>query len=294
MKYVLTGSLGNIGQPLATQLAAEGNEVTVITSSADRKAAIEALGAKAAIGSIEDVDFLTKTFTGADAVYLMVPPKWDAGDWKGYIEMIGNNYAAAVKASGVKKVVHLSSIGAHMATGAGPVSGIHRVEVSLNALEGVNVRHLRPAFFYTNLLANIPMIKQKNILGANYGEHSKVPMVHPKDIALVAAEELKNTGLEGKSNRYIVGDERVVDDLAKVLGTAIGKPELPWVNFSDDQQLQGFLGAGLSEEVASNYTEMGHALATGEMPSHMRKQRPAFSAIKLEDFAKEFAIVYNS
>ena len=114
MNYVITGSLGNISQPIVTNLLAAGHQVKVITSNKDRVAAIEALGARAAVGSVEDQDFLKTAFAGADVVYTMVPPKWDAADWKAHIGAVGINYAAAIKANGIKWVVNLSSFGAHM------------------------------------------------------------------------------------------------------------------------------------------------------------------------------------
>jgi len=293
MKYVITGSLGNISKPLSQCLIEAAHDVTIITSKQENAAAIEALGAKAAVGSIEDVDFLTKTFTGADAVYTMVPPKWDPIDWKGWFGKIGENYTAAIKASGVNYVVNLSSIGAHMPDGAGPVSGLHRVETALNSLDHVNVKHLRPAYFYQNFLANIGMIKHANIIGGNFGSE-RMPLIHPTDIAAVAAEELLNLDFEGHSIRYIVGDERTGKEIASVIGAAVGKPELPWIVFSDEQSLQGAIQAGLPEEVAKNYTEMGHAIRTGAFLEEYEQHKTAFSNTKLEDFAKEFAGAYNA
>ena len=69
MKFVITGSLGNISKPIASALVKAGNDVTVITSNQDRVKDIQALGAKAAVGSVEDAAFLTSAFSGADAVY---------------------------------------------------------------------------------------------------------------------------------------------------------------------------------------------------------------------------------
>src|SRR3954468_20942240 len=293
MKYVITGSLGHISKPLSEALIKAGHDVTVITSKQENAGAIEALGAKAAVGSIEDVDFLIKTFTGADAIYTMIPPKWDATDWKGWIGKIGENYAAAIKASGVKYVVNLRSIGAHMTDGAGPVSGLYRVENALNALSDVNIKHLRPSYFYQNLLANISMIKHANIIGGNFGD-DKTALVHPNDIAAVAAEELLNLNFKGHTIRYIVGDERTGTEIASVIGHAIGKPDLPWIVFSDEQNLQGALQAGLPEEVARNYTEMGHAIGTGTFFEEYKQHKPSFSNTKLEEFAKEFAGAYNA
>ena len=118
MKIVVTGSLGNISKPLTEMLIKKGHNVTVISSSHDRKAAIEELGAKAAVGTMEDVAFLTKTFTGADAVYVMAT-LGNASFFDPNVNVVedmtqlGHNYKTAIEQSGVKKVIELSAIGAH-------------------------------------------------------------------------------------------------------------------------------------------------------------------------------------
>lgn len=294
MKFVVTGSLGNISKPLAEKLVAAGHSVTIVSSKAEKAAQIEALGAKAAIGSVEDVAFLTKTFTGADAVYTMVPPNFGSSDWKLYIAGIGKNYAAAIKASGIKNVVNLSSMGAHMADGCGPVSGLFFVEKALNGLDGVNVKHLRPGFFYPNFLGNVGMVKHMGIMGGNYGEGTTLVIVHPEDIAEVAAHELLGLSFKGKSVRYIASDEKTTHEVAAILCKAIGKSELPWVNFKDEDTIAGMLQAGLPEEIAKNYAEMGAAMRSGEMASDYLKNKPAvFGKTKLETFAVVFASVFN-
>ena len=294
MKYIVTGSLGNISKPLAERLIAAGHNVTVISSKADKVSQIEALGAKAAIGSVEDIFFLTNAFTGADAVYTMVPPNFGSGNWKKYIASVGEKYAAAIQASGVKNVVNLSSIGAHMADGCGPVSGLFFVEKALNALVGVNVKHLRPGFFYPNFLGNIGMIKHMGIIGGNYGEGTKLVLVHPEDIAEAAAEELLGLSFSGKSVRYVISDEKTTNEVAAILGLAIGKPELPWINFKDEDTVAGMTQAGLPLEIAENYAEMGAAMRSGEMASDYILHRPAvFGKTKLEAFAPVFAAIYS-
>jgi uncharacterized protein YbjT (DUF2867 family) len=294
MKYVVTGSLGNISKPLAEKLVAAGHDVMVVSSKAEKAEQIEALGAKAAIGSVEDVGFLTEAFMDADAVYTMVPPHFGASDWKKYIAGIGENYAKAIKASGVKNVVNLSSMGAHMPEGCGPVSGLFFVEKALNELEGVNVKHLRPGFFYTNFLGQIGMIKNMGIMGGNYGENATLVIVHPEDIADVAAEEMQNLSFKGKSIRNIASDEKTTHEVAAILGKAIGKPEIPWVNFKDEDTLGGMLQAGIPKEIAKNYTEMGVAMRSGEMDSDYRKNKPVeFGKSNLEVWSRVFAAVYE-
>ena len=293
MKYVVTGSLGNISKPLAERLIAAGHSVTVISSKADKTAQIESLGAKAAIGSVEDISFLTKTFTGSDAVYAMVPPNFGTGNWKKYIAGIGENYAAAIRATGVKNIVNLSSLGAHMPDNCGPVSGLFYVEKALNYLESVNVRHLRAGFFYPNFLGNIGMIKHMGIIGSNYGDGSTLVLVHPDDIAEAAAEELLGLSFKGNSIRYVAGDEKTTHEVAAILGKAIGKPELPWVDLKDEDLRAGLMQAGLPEEIAKNYTEMGAAMRSGEMASDYFANRPTvFGRTKLEAYAPVFAAIY--
>lgn len=293
MKYILLGSLGNITKPLAQQLIAKGHPVTIVSSHNAKAAEITALGATPAIGSVEDPGFLAATFKGADAAYLMIPPKFDADRWKEWIGGMGQKYAQAVKAAGLKKLVFLSSIGADKPDGVGPVSGIHLAEEALKTLSGVDILFLRPAYFYFNLFAVSGLIRQAGIYGNNYGPDRKLILVHPRDIAAVAAEELLSLSFKGVSVRYIAGDERTSKDIAAVLGASIGKPDLPYVQFSDEDNQNGLLAAGLSEEVAKNYTEMGVAIRTGIMFEDYQKHRPAPSPTKLEDFAKEFAAAYK-
>ena len=293
MKYVVTGSLGNISRPLAEKLVAAGHEVIVVSSNSGKALQIEALGAKAAIGSVEDVAFLTGTFSGADAVYTMIPPNFGASKWKEYIAGIGENYAEAIHASGVKHVVNLSSIGAHMPEGCGPVSGLYFVEKALNALEKVNVKHLRPGFFYPNFLGNAGMAKHMGVIGGNYGEGTMLTLVYPGDIAEAAAEEVLNLNFKGKSVRYVMSDEKTTHQVAEILGKAIGKPDLQWVNFKDEETLGGMIQAGVPEEIAKNFAEMGGAIRSGEMISDYLKNKPAeFGRTKFETWAPVFAAAY--
>ena len=293
MKIVVTGSLGHISRPLIEKLTAAEHDVTVISSNADRKKEIEALGAKAAIGSVSDLAFVTDTFKGADAVYTMVPPTFSASNWKQHIAGIGKIYVQAIAAAGVKNVVNLSSIGAHMPDGCGPVSGLYHVEQALNALEGVNVKHLRPGFFFYNFFANIGMIKHMGIIGGNYGEGTRLVVADTNDIADVAAEELLHLSFEGKSVKYIVSDEKTTDEVASIFGKAIGKPDLKWLNFTDADTIGGMLQNGVPEDVAKNYAEMGAAMRSGEMAAEYNKSRAAtFGKNNLETFAPVFAAAY--
>lgn len=294
MKYVLTGSLGHISKPLAAKLISEGHQVSIISSNASNKDAITSMGAGALIGSVEDVAFLTNSFSGADAVYLMIPPKWDPADWIGHMKNIADNYAEAIKKSSVKNIVVLSSVGAHMGSGAGPVDGLAYLESKINELD-VNAVYLRPSYFYYNLFSMIPLIKHAGIMGTNQPASHKLVLTHTSEIASVASEQLLKLNFTGKKVIYIGNDERTWADITNVLSRSIGKENIPWVEFTDEQSLNGMLQAGLNPEIAKGYTNMGAALRSGEMEADYWKNHPQqLGKIKLEDFAKEFAAAFNS
>jgi len=291
--YLVTGSLGNISKIIVEGLVKAGHSVTVITSSIERAKDIEQLGATALIGQLQDLPFVKNAFSKADVVYTMIPPIWQTNNWRKSQNEIAQNYKEALQASSVKYVVNLSSIGAHLKEGVGPVCGVYDLEQELNTLTGLHIKHLRPSYFYHNLLAQIGLIKQVGIMGGNFGDKEKVFLVHPKDIGAVALEELLKLDFKGNSVRYIIGDDRSGEEIATVLGKSINK-DLHWITFTDEQQKAGLLQAGLSETHSNGYAEMGNALRTGTMQGHARAQKLVLSPTKLEDFASEFAKAFAS
>lgn len=290
MKYIVTGSTGNISKPITEALVAAGHEVIVVSSDANKKQTIENLGAKASIGDVNDVAFLTETFTGADAAYIMIPPVWTPEDWPAFMKQIADNYAQAVKDSGLKKVVQLSSIGAHLGYGAGPINGLSYLEKELDKLD-IDVIHLRPSYFYTNLFSIVDLIKNTGMMGSNFGKSDeKFVLVHPSDIAAVAIQHLLGLDFKGKSHQYISSDVRTFAEIAKVVGAAIGKPELPWIQFSDEDALNGMLGAGLQKTIAEGYLEMGQGINSGIVQEdYFASGATPQGKVKLEDFVKQFA-----
>jgi len=315
MKIVVTGSLGNISKPLTQELVRKGHAVTVISSRSEKQAAIEALGATAAIGTIEDVPLLTATFTGADAVYCMLPPfdyfDPDLDIMAATRRQVGN-YTKAIRAAGVTKVVHLSSIGAHTDKGNGLLAFHHLAEQIFRELPpDVIVKHMRPVGFYTNLYDFKDTIKGKGFLGllltlrfsgfgslitgktgviaANYGAEDKMPWVSPIDIAAVTAEELTSPFVERKV-RYIASEELTCNEIAKIIGEAIGKPYLKWVLMSDKDMLSGLKMFKMPESRAQGVVDMNAGMHNGLVNEDYYRNRPAvMGKVKMNEFAKEFA-----
>ncbi|MFV1448506.1 NAD(P)H-binding protein [Maribacter sp. HS] len=297
MKITLAGSLGHIGRPLTQELVQKGHSVTVISSNAERQKNIEAMEATAAIGAIEDIDFITTAFRGADAVFCMVPPAnyFDHNlDLLAYYKNLGNNYAQAITQSGVKKVVNLSSIGAHMKEGNGILQGTFYVESILNALPSdVAITHIRPTEFYYNLLPQVHSAKENGFIASNIRGEVVNAWVSPTDIASVIAEEITSP-LAGHKVRYVVSDELTYNALAKILGEAIGNSDLKWVTLADEQLTEDLKAAGMQPAIAENMTEMYTAINSGLLYEHYNQHKPKkIGTVKMKDFAQDFAEAYN-
>ena len=293
MKIIVTGSLGHISKPLTQELVQKGHAVTVISSKADKQKDIEDIGATAAIGSLEDVAFLTTTFTGADAAYCMIPPAnyFDPSlDLTAHVLKLANNYAQAIQQSGIKRVVFLSSIGAHLNKGNGIIRVYNEVESILNKLSDVAITYMRPTSFYYNLYGYLSMIKQ-GFIATNYGE-DKISWVSPIDIAAAIADEIV-TPLQGKKVRYVASDERTGDETAVVLGAAIGNPDLKWTIITDEQAQSGLEAVGMQPAIAAGLVEMYASIRSGKFWEDYQLHKPAPGNVKLEEFAKEFAAVFN-
>lgn len=295
MKIVITGSLGHISKPLAAELIAKGHSVTVISSKAEKHTDILALGATPAIGAIQDVAFLSNTFNGADAVYLMEPPAnyfEQNPDPKSSWLYIADCYVQAVRNSGVKNLIHLSSVGAHTTEGVGLLATHHKVENILKELPAVvSIKFMRPVGFYYNMYGFLQSIKSQGVIVQNYGGDVKEPWVSPIDIATVIAEEFDKP-FSGRTVRYIASDEVSPNEVAKILGEAIGKPELKWISIPSEQFLEGLLSAGFNPNTAKGLVEMN----TGRVQNlydDYNTNRPVLGNVKMKDFAKEFAFVYN-
>lgn len=296
MKYIIAGSLGNISLPVTQNLAKAGHEVVVISSNANKKEQIEGLGAEAAIGSVQDQEFLESTFRGGDVAYLMIPSDFSVTDYAAFQREVADKYLQAIQAAGITRIVLLSSIGSHLRKGAGPIDALGYLEEKLAKIPGLKVKILRPSYFFNNLYAQIGLIKNAGIAGSNFGgTEEKLVLTDTDDIAKVATEQLLAPFTEAETIIYISSDERHPSEIAAVLGAAVGKEGTPWVTFSDEDAYNGMLQAGLNESFAGLYRDMGQALQNGTMQEDYWKNGVEVKGnFKLEDFAKRFAGAYKA
>jgi nucleoside-diphosphate-sugar epimerase len=293
MKVTVTGSLGNISRILTEKLVSAGHEVKVVTSNVERTKEIEKLHAIPLVGTVDDLDFVNTAFSGADAVYTMVPPGYGTTE---LIKKVGETYAQAIKQNKVPLVINLSGIGAHLPNGPGPSGANFFIENLYNSLSDSKVLHLRPGMFYSNFYGMIELIKYQNVIGNNFDENVVLPLSHPLDIANAAFDAIQNKNLGEQPYKYVVSDEITGKEIAEKLGNAIGKPGLKWVQFSDEEMLQSLLQQGMTEQMATTFIiDVGIALQNGTLvESYFNERTQLTGKIKFDEFAKTFAIAYNA
>jgi len=293
--YVITGATGNIGSRTADILLARGEKVRVIGRSAAKLHSFVDKGAEAAVGDLKDANFVVRAFTGATAVFTMIPPDFTALDLRAYQEEIRENLAEAVVLSGVKYVVNLSSQGANLHEGTGPILGLRGLEDRFNLLENVNVLHLRPTYFMENLLMNIPLINRRGIAGSAVRGDLRFAMIATQDIAAHVAERLVKRDFKGKQIQDLLGQRDLsLDEATAIMGRKIGMPDLKYVQFSYEEAAEGMMEMGVSEDVSSLFVEMCDALNNGLFAVGRPRTPENTTPTSIEEFAGTFVHYFEA
>jgi uncharacterized protein YbjT (DUF2867 family) len=291
--YAITGATGNTGSVVADQLLAGGQKVRVIGRDAGRLARFVSKGAEAFTADATDADALAKAFEGAAGVYAMLPPNLTAADVRAYQERVTDALAAAIAKAGVPKVVVLSSIGADKAEKTGPVVGLHNLEQKLNGIAPLNAIYLRAAYFMENFLPQVAVIQNFGILGGPIRADLCLPMIATRDIGATAAELLQSD-LTGKQTRELLGQRDLVyTEAASIIGKAIGRPNLAYMQLPPMQLKPALVQMGMSASMVDLLLEMSESLNSGYMvalePRSERNTTPtSFETFVAEEFVPRF------
>jgi len=293
--FAITGATGNTGGVVAEKLLASGEKVRVIGRDTGRLARFVQKGAETFPADITDSAALTRAFEGATGVYALIPPNIGSNDVRGYQERVGDALASALRQASVQRAVTLSSIGADKSEKVGPVVGLHNLEQKLNAIGGLNVIHLRAGYFMENLLPQVDVIRNFGIVGGPVRPDLNLPMIATRDIGAAAAELLKS-GFTGMQSRELLGQRDVnYKEVASVIGRAIGKPELGYVQLPAQQLKPALMQIGMSSSMADLLLEMADALNSGYMKALEPRSAENSTQTSIETFvSEEFAPRYRA
>jgi uncharacterized protein YbjT (DUF2867 family) len=286
--YVILGATGNIGSEITNSLLAKGEKVRVVGRDAGRLQPLVQRGAEAFVGNVTDVAALTKALTGARAAFLMIPPGITSPDYRADQERTSDAISAAVEKSGLQYAVNLSSIGAQASAGTGPSLGAHSSETKLNKIEKLNVLQLRPAYFMENHLAGISVIQMMGVFGGALRGDLKFPQIATRDIGAYATQRLLKLDFNGKQTQELFGERDLsMKEVAGVIGRAIGKPDLHYMQFPYGQVEQVLVQMGTPAKTAATFIEMFHGINDGIVVGTEPRSAANTTSTAIETFVKE-------
>jgi uncharacterized protein YbjT (DUF2867 family) len=264
--YVILGATGNTGSVVAKTLLDGGKKVRVVGRDSKKLAPFVTRGAEAFAADVLDAEALSRAFAGAEAVYALIPPIMTRADLRAYQEQVTDSIAKALQTAGITHTVTLSSIGADKPDKTGPVVGLHNMESKFARIKGLNALHLRAGYFMENTLAQIGVIQGFGMMAGPVRADLALPMIATKDIGAAAAEALVRLDFRGQQTRELLGQRDITyNEVAKIIGSAIGKPALAYLQLPDEQVIQAMSGMGISKNMATLLCEMSASLNSGYM-----------------------------
>jgi uncharacterized protein YbjT (DUF2867 family) len=260
-RILIVAVTGHIGAKLAARLVQLGHQVTGIGRNRANFDSLGLSGVTFRQGDATDESFLTARLREADAAFVLIPPNFTAVDNVVYYDEAGAAIARSIRGAGIRYVVNVSSSAIASGAASWPIGPLHRQEQRLDQVPGLNVLHLRGAYFMENLLVNRPLIQAMGIMGSSIRADLPIPMVATRDMAEAAAEALDRLAFRGSTVQELLGPrDYTLTEVARIIGRAIGRPDLPYVQFSYEEGKQGMQQAGLPANLAELYSEVSRGM----------------------------------
>lgn len=283
----ITGATGKVGKILTERLLSSGTRVRAVARTAENLALLSAQGAEAMVGNFDDIASLTEAFLGIDAVFVILPGSPpNAPDYLADQARMTTNLVQAIKTSGVKQVVALSAQGSGLRSGS--VASLTYLEESLQSIDGLSVVALRSCYHMTNFLRTIPLMKQAGINGGAIHADLPMPMIAAHDIAAVAAEYLTTLSFSKYQVHDLLGAREYTHrEATSILGAAIGKPDLPYIEWSYEEYQNNLLRMGFSDSGADTLTQTWVAVNDGPGSIYPPRTASNTAPTTLEEFARD-------
>ena len=123
---------------------------------------------------------------------------------------------------------------------------------------------LRPGYFFENFLHSLDLIRHQGINGGGAAGTTSIPMIATQDIAAFAGQALAARDWTGFKVQELLGPRDLsFAEATRIIGAAIGKPDLAYVQFPYADYSAALQQAGLSKSIADLYAEMEKAFDEG-------------------------------
>jgi uncharacterized protein YbjT (DUF2867 family) len=286
MKIAITSPSGHIGSLVADYLLAAGADVRLLARHPEKLARLLTRGAGLAEGSLHDQKYVVEATRGVDALFWVTPSDLIAADFRECQNRVGRAAAEAIRVNRIPRVVNVSSVGAQLRSGGGPINGLHDVEQLLDRV-ATHIIHLRPGYFFENFLMQLESIKWQGKVCLPVSGSRRIPMIATCDIARVAADKLVETTWTGRCVRGLHGPADLsFDEAAAAISQGLQR-EVVFVRVDSDVARKAMVEAGLSGHVADVMLEMYRSIDSGALRTEEQRTPETYTPTRLVDFARE-------
>lgn len=256
---IIVGATGQVGSNLIKELKKSGFPVRAVVRNPD-KLADKSIEAKAA--DLFDVKQLITSFRGGSAVFVLTPEDPASNDILGETERIVENYRNAIQETGIKKVVALSCVGAHVEGNTGNILMSRILEKGLADLDAEKV-FIRPSYYFSNWLTYWQTMEEQGVLPTFFPEKLKIEMHSPIDLAGFIAKVMTRESFEGSTVYELVGPRPYSsEDVAEAFSTRFNKTVIVQPIARKNWQ-ESLLSVGFTENTAANLADMTQAVIDG-------------------------------
>jgi uncharacterized protein YbjT (DUF2867 family) len=259
--YVVAGVTGNTGKVVANRLLDRGEAVRVIVRDTAKAASFAARGAEVAVADLTDAAALSRAFTGARGAYVLLPPSPASKAFRALQDATSAAIASALGAASVPHAVLLSSIGAELPSGTGPIAGLHVAEARLSELPSTRATFLRAGYFAENVAGSLGALDQ-GIFPTFLPASLPIDAIATVDIGDLAASLLLEGPRAGVVN--LGGPTVTTNEIAATASRILGKP-LTVVEAPLDAVVPTLTSYGMSDDMAGLYREMLEAFGAGRL-----------------------------
>jgi uncharacterized protein YbjT (DUF2867 family) len=219
--YAITGITGQVGGAVAENLLTRGKQVRAVVRNPSKGRTWAGRGCEVAPAEINDSDALTKAFSNAEGVFVVLPPIFDPSPGFPEASEAIESIRKALSAAKPPRVVCLSTIGAQVKR-PNQLNQLQMLEKTIGGL-ALPITFLRPAWFMENCALDVAPARELGVVPCFLQPLDKqVPMIATADIGKVAAQILLSS--ENPGVVELEGPERISPyKIAAVFAQLLGK-----------------------------------------------------------------------
>lgn len=279
---IVLGAGGQIGSSIVNELLEKGQKVRAVLRNFAKADELRRKGTEVFIADYFDKGALEEAFKGGDCVFLLTPEDFSSKDVIADAKTIVGNYRDAIFSSGINKIVGLSTNGAQCRENSGNLEMSYILEHAFTDIDVVQT-FIRPAYYYSNWLAYMEVVKEYGVLPTFFPVDMKIQMIAPRDVSVFIAKVMSGEvdyrriyELTGPAYSSI----EIAGIFSKILSREVIAQQIPQHEWEES-----LMKAGFSADASKNMILMTLCVIEGRT---VPEYKPVQMTTTFEEFLKGF------